>query len=513
MSVSEAGITVSASSIASQTGDFFKANTTYSYKVSFIYDGYQEGPLSESSWNFEDTVTRGKLGINIKISKYSNRLSHICVYRRDSSTDFYKLVEQVSTSGGWAYDGFSHIRQVEDDGTVGASYSARTGMSEALDTIRLKYGISSEIDGYLFAGDCSHPRIQNASNMVFRSRPGMFSIFDYANDFLTLKSKPTALVNFNGRLYVFDDNNIYKVNQETLQIEDIFEGIGCLNKDAVIVTEYGMFFADKSGAYMHNGNMPMKISDSIQQGGDTTTSFAVTSSDYSAEINDSGMTDNIKDVSWESIVTNEDVSKLQVTFLPHTSSVLFTVNYTGYTDLKGLSLSSAAFNDAYKVPKTFQYMWSYNVTQKRWDLWELSENSTIGKPFLGKSGELYIPIDETIYEYSGGSSNKDFTWLSKRLTMDEDSVGKVFNKIKLNGLSTDLNGTGVFNESSQRLIVTTSTGTLTAANTTYSSESSDHSTYRFSGANKKGRWIQFKLENMTESVDSIGVLFRRKRPK
>ena len=80
-------------------------------------------------------------------------------------------------------------------------------------------------------------------------------------------------------------------------------------------------------------------------------------------------------------------------------------------------------------------------------------------------------------------------------------------------MSTDLNGTGVFNESSQRLIVTTSTGTLTAANTTYSSESSDHSTYRFSGANKKGRWIQFKLENMTESVDSIGVLFRRKRPK
>ena len=70
------------------------------------------------------------------------------------------------------------LSPIEDDGTVGASYSARTGMSEALDTIRLKYGISSEIDGYLFAGDCSHPRIQNASNMVFRSRPGMFSIFD-----------------------------------------------------------------------------------------------------------------------------------------------------------------------------------------------------------------------------------------------------------------------------------------------------------------------------------------------
>ena len=126
---------------------------------------------------------------------------------------------------------------------------------------------------------------------------------------------------------------------------------------------------------------------------------------------------------------------------------------------------------------------------------------------------MYVPVDESVYEYSGGSSDRDFTWLSKRLSMDEDSVGKVFNKIKVNGLSTNLNGTGIFKESSQRLIVTTSTGTLTAATTTYSSESSDHSTYRFSGANRKGRWIQFKLEDITEPIDSVGILFRRKGPK
>ena len=197
MSTSEAGITVSASSIASQSGDFFQANTTYSYKITFIYDGYQEGPLSNPAWNFEDTVTRNKIGINIKISEYSKRLSHVCIYRRDTVSDFYKLVEQVPTASGWAYNGSSYSKQVEDDGTVGASYSARTGMSEVLDTIRLKYGISTEIDGYLFAGDCAHSRIENASNLIFRSRPGMFSIFDYANDFLTLKSKPTAMVNFN----------------------------------------------------------------------------------------------------------------------------------------------------------------------------------------------------------------------------------------------------------------------------------------------------------------------------
>jgi len=274
-----------------------------------------------------------------------------------------------------------------------------------------------------------------------------------------------------------------------------------------------MFFADKNGAYMHNGSTPTKISESIQQAGDTSTSFEVTSSDYASKVHNTGTTDNIKDVSWESLVTNEDISKIQVTFIPRTSSVLFTVNYTGYTDLKGLSFSDAAFNDSFKRPKTFQYIWSYNVPQKRWDLWELSEDSTIGKPFLGDSGELYMPIGESIYEYGGGSSNKDYTWISKRLSMDEDSTGKVFNKVKINGLSTDLNGTSVFKESSQRLIVTTSSGTITAANTIYSSESSDHSTYRITGANKKGRWVQFKLEDMTESIDSVGILFRRKGKK
>jgi hypothetical protein len=513
MSVSESGIVIQASSVGSSSGDYFLANTIYSYKISFIYDGYQEGPLSSASWNFEDTVTRAKLGIKLKISEYSRRLSHVCLYRRDTSSDFYKLVEQVSTITGWAYDGSSYIRQVEDDGAVGASYAARTGLSEVLDTIKLKYGISTEIGGYLFAGDCSHSRIENASNMVFRSRPGMFSIFDYANDFLTLKSKPTAMANFNGRLYVFDSTNIYRVNPETLQIEDIFEGVGCLNKDAVIVTEYGMFFADKNGAYRHNGTSPSKISEAIQKGGDTTTSFEVTSSDYSSEVHDSGTTDNIKDVSWESLITNEDVSSIQVIFLPSTSSVLFTVNYTGYEDLQGVNQSGKAFDDAFKLAKSFQYIWSYNIGQERWDLWELSENSNIGKPFLGKSGELYIPIDESIYEYSGGNTNRALTWVSKRLSMDEDSVGKVFNKIKVNGLSTDLNGLSVFKESSQRLIVVTSSGSITAANTTYSSESSDHSTYRFSGANRKGRWIQFKLEDITEPIDSVGILFRRKSPK
>ena len=127
-------------------------------------------------------------------------MSHLCLYRKDNYNDYFKLVRRIPTDGGWRKEGLEYIRIVGDRGELGATYSARTGLSEVLDTIKLKYGVSTEIDGYLFAADCSHERIRNASNMLFRSKPGMYSIWDYANDFLTLKSKPRALINIKGRL-------------------------------------------------------------------------------------------------------------------------------------------------------------------------------------------------------------------------------------------------------------------------------------------------------------------------
>ena len=169
--------------------------------------------------------------------------------------------------------------------------------------------------------------------MVFRSKPGKFSIFDYANDFLTLKSKPIAMANYNGRLYVFDNNNTYRVNPQNLTIEDTYEGIGCSGKDSVIVTEYGMFFADKTGAYMHNGQTPIKISEAIQKGGDTEETFSGT--------------DNIKDVSWNNAVTNMQAIPY-VTYNSSMNCVLFNIEYLDKTTL------DTRFHSILR-----QYIWSF----------------------------------------------------------------------------------------------------------------------------------------------------------
>tara|TARA_R110002012_G_scaffold226360_1_gene398483 strand:- start:442 stop:1404 length:963 start_codon:yes stop_codon:yes gene_type:complete len=320
----------------------------------------------------------------------------------------------------------------------------------------------------------------------------MFSIFDYVNDFITIKSKPTAMANFNGRLYVFDDSNIYRVNPHTLVTEDIYEGVGCLNSDCVIVTEYGMFFADKNGAYSHNGTTPQKISQTISLGGDISTSF--------------GGTDNIRNLSWDAVIGSPLSSNLKVSFLPRMNSVLFIVELDNKTD----AFDTNKVGDLHRKET---YAWSYSITQNRWDLWEVSKEGNVGKPFLGKDNKLYLSINEGIYEFTGGTGKKDFTWISKKLSMDEDSTIKVFNKVKVNGSSDNLNLDGTNLDSSQRLILASDTGTVATGDMTYSSESSEHSTYKLSGSNRKGRWVQFKLEDMDKSVDSIGLIFRRRPPR
>ena len=504
ISFAESSVIINAVSLGDQTGDFFLKNNRYFYKVSFIYDGYQEGPLSDSYWSHYDTVSRDKLSIQIKLNQFSRRLSHVCLYRKDDTNDFYKLIQEIPTKSGWNYEALEGIYSyiLGDEGELGATYEARTGMSEVIDTLRLKYGISIEMDGYLIAGDCSHDKIKDASSQIFRSRPGMFSLFDYVNDFLVLKSKPTALANFNGRLYAFDSNNTYRINHENLAIEDTYEGVGCLGKDSVVVTEYGMFFADKNGAYMHNGQTPVKISESIQKGGET----------------ESGFNNTVvpEDISWNSLVTFSDESKPYAIYDSNSSSVLFNITKKAKKEqTTTISNISADGVDVLKETRVInrQYIWSYSITKKRWDLYEMSDDAEVGKPFLGEKGEVYFPLNGAIWEHRGGSSRRDYTWISKKITNGEDSIVKVFNKIKLNGLTKDINLGGDNVDSSDKLIILTSTGTIASSDITYTAPDTGHVDYKLSGSNKKGRWLQFKIENMREPLDSVGLIFRRKSTK
>ena len=480
------GVEVIEGSIEDSSG-YFQAGINYEYKLSFIYDGYQEGLLTDTIYNFSDTADRNAINIVLRIASFSKRLTHICVYRRDDTNDLFKLVEEIKTDETWALENDLYRKLIVDKGPLGATYESRSGLNEVLDDIKVKYEIATEIDGYLFVGRCSHDKIKNASNLVFRSKPGKFSIFDYVNDTIQLKSAPTAMANFMGRLYLFDKENTYRVNQESLVIEDIYEGIGCSSQASVVVTEYGMFYCDDSGAYMHNGTTPNKISNTIFRGGNIsgTSSFSGT--------------DNINDVSWDAITIADKKAVPLVVFDSGMQSVLFLVRYyNSNTDKEGL--------------KTY-YLWSYNIPKQRWDLWELAQDVDVGNPFVGDKGRVCIPMDSGIYEIRGGSTKKDWTWISKKVNADVDSVLKVFNKVKVNGNSDNLTLGGNYLESSDRLLINTNLGSVSSSDVTYKEDSTNNASYKLKGSNRKGRWMQLKLENMNNPIDSIGIIFRLRAVK
>jgi hypothetical protein len=159
------------------------------------------------------------------------------------------------------------------------------------------------------------------------------------------------------------------------------------------------------------------------------------------------------------------------------------------------------------------YIWSYHIPGQRWDLWELDTNVNIGNPFIGELGKVNIPINSGLYELRGGSTKKDYTWISKKINAEFDSVLKVFNKVKINGTSTNFTLNGSNKESSDRLLVNTNVGNLSNSDITHKEDTSNNASYKLSGSNRKGRWLQFKLEDIDEPIDSVGIIYRLRAVK
>ena len=238
------------------------------YAVSFLYDGYQESPLSP--WSMYDPANTQQITFTLRIyaSGLSKRITHVNIYRSNGTGDsvptgFFRLVDSISTKYGWSETAQSHTspnwgnyyeKDFIDNRDDGSSYEARVGISEAIDNTLPKYGLSAKVNNYLYIADCSHIDIDNATNYLFKSRPFNFDQFNWARDSLLLPSKPTALESFNGRLYAFTENKIYVINPDGMYIEDTVDGVGCIHQNLVKATDIGMCFMDKNSVYLHDGN-------------------------------------------------------------------------------------------------------------------------------------------------------------------------------------------------------------------------------------------------------------------
>ena len=391
------------------------------YKFSHIYDGYQESPLGNTFIHVMSSLTQARLRLNVKlhnISQLSKRATHLNVYCAVSSNTsatgpdgFYRLVESVKLDSGWT-DGTSDDdgtttpawsttkeKEILHNGKVFSSYEARVGINEQIDDTLPNYSISTSLNNQLFIANCHHSKIDDASNYLFKSKPYNYSQFDWSKDFLILPVRPTAIKSFMGRIYVFNEDNMYRIEPNNLFIEDDLVGTGCLNQETIAVSDYGMCFCDDDNIYLHDGKKANSIGDKILRN----------------DVN-----------SWES--KNAIKSVVFDTF--RKAFIIFFVN-------------ANSENRA----------WVYSVLRNRWDLWESSVvKAAISKPhdtvsFLTNylSTSCLYSNGTNLIAYLGDKDNKrSWNWTSKKLTMGQDTNNKKFYKIKLIGTPTgDLNETGV----------------------------------------------------------------------
>ena len=456
------------------TDGSWPANTSkVFYKMSYVYDGYQESPLSNVFLHSISAATK-RLRLNISIHNVSSlnaRVSHLNVYSASSTNSqaqgpdgFYRLVTSLkvdssftsstSDENGSLTPAYGAIRTKEylDDGKTTSSYEARTGISEAISNTIPNYQLSTSLNNQLFVARCSHEDIDDAGNYLFKSRPYNFDQFNWAQDFLILPTYPTAMTSFNGRIYVFDENNTYRIEPNNLYIEDVFEGAGCFSQRSVSVSDYGMCFADKNNIYLHDGKQANPISVSIYGGG------VGTGAAYS----------------WSRVATDFD------------PIVRFYNKYKSFLIF-------------FKYGSTYQ-IWSFNIIKQRWDRWDFGTvegSSTITTEptdvFVGRDGEINVSSgNKWYYLLSDVSNRKDWDWESKKITLGQDTQVKRFNDFHVTGSPSGSLGTNLYLKVDD--LDVTESGSLTT----------------FTINTKSGKYIRWYLVDQTGEVDALGTVYRRK---
>ena len=364
---------------------------TYFYKLSLIYDGYQESNLSLEA--FTDDGDTKDVSILITINdklQIPDRASGIKVYRAESSassatkpSSVYRLVRSLSFASGWSDAGAnSKAQTIIDTGTKGASYEAESGLPESIEATLPNYSLSTQLNNQHYIGNCAHEGyIDDASSYIFVSKVGKFDVFDWVVDFIKLPTVPTALISFAGRVFAFDKSNTYRIRGgNDLYIEDIFEGVGCLNDDAVVSTDFGLFFADNNNIYQHNGQTAEPIGEAIVRGDST--------------------------YSWQ----NRDTSYYtRAMYDAKRRSVYFT----------------------FKAGNNY-YAWAWNIPRKRWDLLSFGDTEGTTQPkgfYTLDDNTINVSTGSAIIKFLGGATKRLWTWVSKDLTMGNDTQEKSIKKI------------------------------------------------------------------------------------
>jgi len=419
-------IAIAGGGLQAEGSGFFQADILYAWAVSYVYDGVQESDLYFNSYDVNDsdaaasstaTLTVTVDGADADLTVMDRRITGVNVYRAESSDGIkqnlglFRFVETIDINSGtsaanWVGGGTDYTLAYTDNGGFpegGQTFEENTGFSETRLVTEIAYGLNEVGGGYHWVAK-GEPwqKTEDWERYIFRSKKFRPNMFDWVKDAMPLPEIPTALAWYNNKLYAFGLNTTYRINPELLIIEDAFEGAGCSNRQAVTVTEFGMFFCNLNGAYRLVGNKLDVISDDIKIDGDVLSNVGWKSFAYDALVSPANL---------GRLITLYDANMRCVVFIGQDAS--------------------AANVDAL----------SFHLPTGSWREWGFSNgianvDSNSGA-FSGKDGELYFSNNTVLYPLMSHLTNTQaLNWVSKQFHLGEPSQEKSLAKLKWDGTAT-----------------------------------------------------------------------------
>ena len=502
----------------------FLVNDTVLYNTSFLYDGYQEGPLMGSPVTYTVDTAEGLASVNVRVnvSTQNPRITAVNLYSKKDPREKYRLVEQVEIDNEWlvqdaegmpdanlsstAFMTAGVYTSIEDKGRAGVSYEALNGISEVLKNTMVDYSESEELSGYLFVTKAYHPSVDNSEKYIFRSQPNKFSVFDWSKDYIGMPENIHSLKSCYNRLFAFSEKTMYQIDPHNLIVESKFDGMGIANQKSVTVADGVLYISNRNGVYIYGGGKFQHISQTIHD-------------------------------LWNEI------------FDKHPTAVPILANDKTYNSLL-VMFDNAGSHSVDLTPST---AFSFSIDKRRWDVWELprkiksvcnSERNTLlisaeassvagydvdGNPLtadqlvaynLGLSYET-IPINNrfSIYELHTGADKKKISWRTKKLTLGADSRDKKFKKVKFKGVSMyiseiEIDGVIYYYNKSGTMFSDATHSTQVATN-----QFKDEGQYKVVDIKKVGKYIQIKLdtddseENISSELESISLTYNLRSVK
>ena len=170
---------------------------------------------------------------------------------------------------------------------------------------------------------------------------------------------------------------------------------------SVVVTDDGMFFADRNNIYAHNGRNSVPIGGPILY--------------------------NHSRPEWQ-IGYLDAINKAES--LGYTPRVIYdSIKKSIYIILQGFTDADNGISGSYETNKTRIY--SYSIDTKRWDYYN---SPNINSAIVTNKGDVILNDGYQLYNYRIDKRNrKSFTWESKEFIMGSSNYDKVFKRLYVTG--------------------------------------------------------------------------------